>query len=161
MTPQNATLDSKRTLSWFVSYQRLSSQFQFSLSAVTLGYLSQCSVQPPEGHSGQFAYTCVICTPNFQRCGVRRWCGVAQLWCGVAQSWCGVAQLWCSVAQLWCGVAQLVARRLAGRQALVRFSARHHREVFPTEHKCNEDMERGCGYLYIIIHTENSYMYLS
>jgi hypothetical protein len=42
MTPQNATLDSKRTLSWFVSYQRLSSQFQFSLSAVTLGYLSQC-----------------------------------------------------------------------------------------------------------------------
>jgi hypothetical protein len=41
MTPQNATLDSKRTLSRFVSYQRLSSQFKFSLSAVTLGYLSQ------------------------------------------------------------------------------------------------------------------------
>jgi hypothetical protein len=41
MTPQNATLDSKRTLSWFVSYWRLSSQFQFSLSAATLGYLSQ------------------------------------------------------------------------------------------------------------------------
>jgi hypothetical protein len=41
MTPQNATLDSKRTLSWFVSYRRLSSQFQFSLSAITLGYLSQ------------------------------------------------------------------------------------------------------------------------
>ncbi len=39
--PQNATLDSKRTLSWFVSYRRLSSQFQFSLSAVILGYLSQ------------------------------------------------------------------------------------------------------------------------
>ncbi len=33
----------------------------------------------------------------------------------------------------WCGVAQLVARRLAGRQARVRFPARHHREVFPTE----------------------------
>ncbi len=32
-----------------------------------------------------------------------------------------------------CGVAQLVARRLAGRQARVRFPARHHREVFPTE----------------------------
>ncbi len=32
-----------------------------------------------------------------------------------------------------CGVAQLVARRLAVRQARVRFSARHHREVFPTE----------------------------
>ncbi len=41
MTPQNATLDSKRTLSRFVSNRRLSSQFQFSLSAVTLGYLSQ------------------------------------------------------------------------------------------------------------------------
>ncbi len=34
---------------------------------------------------------------------------------------------------------------LAGRQARVRFSARHHREVFPTEHKCNEEMERGLG----------------
>ncbi len=41
MTTQNATLDSKRTLSWFVSYRRLSAQFQFSLSADTLGYLSQ------------------------------------------------------------------------------------------------------------------------
>jgi hypothetical protein len=36
-------------------------------------------------------------------------------------------------ATLWCGVAQLVARRLAGRQARVRFPARHHREVFPTD----------------------------
>jgi hypothetical protein len=34
-------------------------------------------------------------------------------------------------ASLWCGVAQLVARRLAVRQARVRFSARHHREVPP------------------------------
>jgi hypothetical protein len=33
----------------------------------------------------------------------------------------------------WCGVAQLVARRLAVRQARVRFSARHHREGLPTE----------------------------
>ncbi len=32
-----------------------------------------------------------------------------------------------------CGVAQLVARRLAVRQARVRFSARHHREGLPTE----------------------------
>ncbi len=32
---------------------------------------------------------------------------------------------------IWCGVAQLVARRLAVRQARVRFSARHHREVPP------------------------------
>jgi hypothetical protein len=36
----------------------------------------------------------------------------------------------------WCGMAQLVARRLAVRQARVRFSAWHHREgffFFPTE----------------------------
>ncbi len=32
-------LDSLRTLSWFVSYRRLSAQFQFSLSVVTLVYL--------------------------------------------------------------------------------------------------------------------------
>ncbi len=41
------------------------------------------------------------------------------------------------------GVAQLAARRLAVRQAGVRFSARPHREVFPTEHTSDEDMERG------------------
>ncbi len=40
MTPQKAILDSLCTLSWFVSYRRLSSQFQFSLSAGTLEYLS-------------------------------------------------------------------------------------------------------------------------
>jgi hypothetical protein len=37
-----------------VSYRRLSAQFQFSLSAVTLEYLSQCSFQssfPPVSHS--------------------------------------------------------------------------------------------------------------
>jgi hypothetical protein len=54
--------------------------------------------------------------------------------------WCGVAQLdgvaWLSWmvrrgSVEWCGVAQLVARRLAVRQARVRFSARHHREVPP------------------------------
>ncbi len=44
---------------------------------------------------------------------------------------------------LRCGVAQLVARRLAVRQARVRFSARHHREVFPTELTSDEEMERG------------------
>jgi hypothetical protein len=36
-------------------------------------------------------------------------------------------------------VAQLVARRLAVRQARVRFSARHHREGLPTDmnvHEC-------------------------
>jgi hypothetical protein len=40
-TPPKETLDSLRTISWFISNWRLSSQFQFSLSAVTLGYLSQ------------------------------------------------------------------------------------------------------------------------
>jgi hypothetical protein len=56
-------------------------------------------------------------------------------------SWCGVAHgaAWL----IWCGVAQLVARRLAVRQARVRFSARHHREVFPTEQTSDEEMERG------------------
>jgi hypothetical protein len=49
----------------------------------------------------------------------------------------------CGVAQSWCGVTQLAARRLAVRQARVRFSARHHREVFPTEHTSDEEMERG------------------
>jgi hypothetical protein len=60
--------------------------------------------------------------------------------------WCGVAQYgaaWLSMVRRgsdngaawlrWCGVAQLVARRLAVRQARVRFSARHHREGPPTE----------------------------
>jgi hypothetical protein len=36
MTPQKVTLDSKRTLLWFVFYQRLSPQFQFSLSPAAL-----------------------------------------------------------------------------------------------------------------------------
>jgi hypothetical protein len=54
-----------------------------------------------------------------------------------------VAQLWGGVAQSWGGVAQLAARRLAVRQARVRFSARPHREVSPTEHTSDEDMERG------------------
>jgi len=42
----------------------------------------------------------------------------------------------------WCGVAQLVARRLAVRQARVRFSARHYREGLPTELSSDEEMER-------------------
>jgi hypothetical protein len=40
---------------------------------------------------------------------------------------------------------QLAARRLAVRQARVRFSARHPREVFPTELISDEDMEIGPG----------------
>ncbi len=68
----------------------------------------------------------------------------SSVWCGVAQY--GVA--WLSMVRrgsVWCGVAQLVARRLAVRQARVRFSAWHHREVFPTELKSDEEMERDPG----------------
>jgi hypothetical protein len=36
MFPQKVTLNSKRTLSLFVSHQRLSPQFKFSLSAAAL-----------------------------------------------------------------------------------------------------------------------------
>jgi hypothetical protein len=43
----------------------------------------------------------------------------------------------------WCGMAQV--RRLAVRQARVRFSAWHHREGFPTELTSDEEMERGPG----------------
>ncbi len=46
---------------------------------------------------------------------------------------------------VWCGVTQLVTRRLAVRQARVRFSARHHRKAFPTELTSDEEMERGPG----------------
>ncbi len=46
MTPQNATLDSKRTLSWFVLYQRLSPQFQFSLSPAFSRYVSLWTSHP-------------------------------------------------------------------------------------------------------------------
>jgi hypothetical protein len=42
-------------------------------------------------------------------------------------------------------MAQLIARRLAGRQARVRFLARHHGEVFPTELTSDEEMERDLG----------------
>jgi hypothetical protein len=63
------------------------------------------------------------------------------LWCGVAlmvlRGSYGAAWI------LWCGVAQLVARPLAVRLARVRFLARHHREVFPTELTSGEEMERG------------------
>jgi hypothetical protein len=45
----------------------------------------------------------------------------------------------------WCGVAQFGARRLAVRQARVRFSARHHREVYHSELTSDEEMERGLG----------------
>ncbi len=74
------------------------------------------------------------------------WCGVAQLWCSVRGTlWCSMAQYGAAWHILWCSVAQLVARRLAGRQTRVRFLARHHREVCPTELTGDEEMERGLG----------------
>ncbi len=93
------------------------------------------------------------------------WGGVAQFSGAAWLSWWGgVAQLvgrrgsvvgrrgsvggaaWLS---WWGGVAQLAARRLAVRQARVRFSARPHREVFPTEHTSDfqgegEQLVGGC-----------------
>ncbi len=58
---------------------------------------------------------------------------------------CGVAQTGCGVAQIGSGVAQMVVRRLAVRQAQVRFSARQPREVFLTERASDEEMERNLG----------------
>jgi hypothetical protein len=48
------------------------------------------------------------------------------------------------VAQLGC-VAQIVVRRLAVRQARVRFPARQPMDVFPTELTSDEEMERNLG----------------
>ncbi len=59
------------------------------------------------------------------------------------------------------GVAQLATRRLAVRQARVRFSARHHREVFPTEHTSDEEMERGfseCRRMNVLLLNECMYV---
>jgi hypothetical protein len=74
-------------------------------------------------------------------------CGVAKLvmvWRGsvgmMRRGSVGYGAAWLS--WLWCGVALLAARRLAVRQARVRFSGRHHRAVFPTEHTSDEEMER-------------------
>ncbi len=75
-------------------------------------------------------------------------CGVAQhgaAWLSMVRHgsvWCGVAQHGAAWLRMG-GMAQLVARRLAVRQARVRFSTRHHREAFPTEHTSGEEMERG------------------
>ncbi len=44
MTPHKATLVSLLTLSWFVSYQRLTPKFQYSLSDDTLGIYLDGSV---------------------------------------------------------------------------------------------------------------------
>ncbi len=61
-----------------------------------------------------------------------------------------------------CGVAQLVARRLAGRQARVQFSARHHREGLPTELSSDEEMERGPSEWRRMYECEmNVYMYVT
>jgi hypothetical protein len=48
-------------------------------------------------------------------------------------------------------VAKWVARRLAGRQARVRFPARHHREIFPTEPQAMRGWrEASANVLYVI-----------
>jgi hypothetical protein len=80
------------------------------------------------------------------------WCSVALM---VRRGTYGAAWLlWFGVAHgaawlMWSGVVQLVARRLAGRQARVRFSARHHREVCPTELTSDEEMgETSANVLY-------------
>jgi hypothetical protein len=61
--PQKETLDKAAYTCLLVSYQRLSAQFQFSLSADTLGYLSQClgpsSVE--QGLCTSVHYTTVLC----------------------------------------------------------------------------------------------------
>jgi hypothetical protein len=57
---------------------------------------------------------------------------------------CGVAKR-VRRSSAGCGVGQLVLRRLAVRQARVRFSVRHHREGFPTELTSDEEMERNLG----------------
>ena len=55
------------------------------------------------------------------------WLSHGAAWLSYGAAWLSYGAAWLR----WCGVAQLVARRLAVRQARVRFSARHHREVFP------------------------------
>jgi hypothetical protein len=52
-TPEKATLDRKRTLSFFITYRRLSSQVQFSLSPVALEmYLYGHTSDEGEGCTG-------------------------------------------------------------------------------------------------------------
>jgi hypothetical protein len=58
--------------------------------------------------------------------------------------WCGVAQFgtaWLSIVQR----GSVSSAQHAVRQARVRFLARHHREVFPTELTSDEELERGPG----------------
>jgi hypothetical protein len=69
------------------------------------------------------------------------WLSYGAAWLRYGAAWLSYGAAWLS---LWCGVAQLVARRLAVRQARVRFSARHHcREGLPTELSSNEEMKSG------------------
>jgi hypothetical protein len=65
MTPQKATLDSMQPLSWFVSYRRLSPQFQFSLTAVTLGiYLGGVALRNKYTSSEHLSFTVLILLPD-------------------------------------------------------------------------------------------------
>jgi hypothetical protein len=50
---EKATLDSMRTLRWFVSYRGLTPQFQYSLAAAALGiYLYEMSLLSPASQFG-------------------------------------------------------------------------------------------------------------
>ena len=74
------------------------------------------------------------------------WLSNGAAWLSDGAAWLSNGAAWLRMVRrgsVWCGVAQLAARRLAVRQARVRFPARHHREVFPTEHTSDEEMERG------------------
>jgi hypothetical protein len=78
--------------------------------------------------------------------------------CSMAQygaAWLSMVRrgsVWCSVAQYGAAWLSMVRCGSVGsasaccnsvRQARFRFLARHHREVFPTEHTSDEEMERG------------------
>ncbi len=82
-------------------------------------------------------------------------CGVAQLGRGVSKLGRGIAQLGRRVAQLGCGVAHWLVRRLALRQAIVRFSARHPRGRFfplswPAMNRSRGTAANGDGWMYLL-----------
>jgi hypothetical protein len=56
------------------------------------------------------------------------WLRYGAAWLSYGAEW---LSLWCGVAQLWCGVAQLAVRRLAVRQAQVRFLGSAPQGSFP------------------------------
>ncbi len=81
------------------------------------------------------------------------WLSDGAAWLSYGAAWLSYGAGWLSMVRggsimvlrgsVWCGVAQLVGRLLAVRHARVRFSAQHHREVFPIELTSDDEMERG------------------